>query len=225
MDMEKSEGFSARVTLSEFVNPTGWGYANAGLLYIFKGSMMSNAEPQDVGDQITITAKIAAGRTAKVYLYDANYQGTAGQNLYKATITGTGNMQSYVLAASNFTTFGTNTLNMSQTKAIFLQYEIGASVVGEAFPGVLQEEMVWESLKCTGTACPKMESTPIKQHSYNATEIGTIELRNVKGQVLQVIPSVSELDVIRRGGVKPGIYSLKFIDQQGAQRSRMWIVN
>lgn len=199
-DMETTEGLKARVTLSEFVNPTGWGYSNAGFVYIFEGSMMVNAIPKDIGTTLTIKAKIASGKTAKVYLFDAGYNNLPGENLYKADVIGTGALQEYVLPRSSFKSFGTNSLQMNQVKAVFLQYEIGASTAGAPFPGQLQEELLWASLRCDGSACSKAEPTPIQNdamstqptiqfvngvirlHSTQAQETSEFTLLNLQGK-------------------------------------------
>ena len=183
-DMFTDEGVpEVRVTLSGWVpsSAAGWGYTNGGLLYILDGTGL---EPKpdgtlpykevNIGSSVTINAKIAAGKTAKVYLLEASYNSAdANSGLHKANATGTGSYQAYTLAKAAFSTWATNVADWTKVRAIAVEYEIGAATEGAAFPGQLQETRGWKSLEVDGSC-----TAGITGHKVAAQSVGFAALRN-----------------------------------------------
>lgn len=236
-DMDTPEGKSVRVTLSEYVNPTGWGYTNAGLLYILDGTQTESAPYVNIGDNITITAKLAAGKPAKVFVLDANYDSqNADEGIQKASVSGNGSMQTIVLTKSQFSTWATNVYDPTRVKAIFLQYELGASTSGAPFPGQLQEMMVWQKLEVSGS-CTAGGSIAIgdkvasKSVGFAALRGGlqfsnipagtvlNVQLFNTLGKVVASHKVSSKNSFVSTEGLNNGVYVVRATD--GAKLNMM----
>ena len=163
-DMFNDDGVpEVRVTLSQWIDSSaaGWGYTNGGLLYILYGTGLESAEQYEttnIGNSITINAKIAAGKTAKVYLLEASYNpNDSTTGLHKANIEGTGEYKSYPLAKAAFSTWASNVADWTRVRAIAVEYEIGSSSnPAEPFPGQFRETLGWKSLEVDGS-CPYVE--------------------------------------------------------------------
>ena len=185
-DMFNAQGVpEVRVTLSQYVSSSAatWGYTNAGLLYILNGTTLEDPAKYstvDIGSSVTINAKIAAGKTAKIYLNDANYDNqNAMHGLFKANAVGTGSYQDYTLAQASFSNWNgaENTLNMAAVKSIAIEYEIAAATSGAPFPGMLQETLGWNSLSVANDA-PGCGGTGAVSKVASAKQVGFAALRN-----------------------------------------------
>ncbi len=179
-DMFNADGVpEVRVTISQWVSSSaaGWGYANGGLLYILDGTGLEQTtqyREMNIGGAISINAKIAAGKTAKVYLLEASYNpNDPNSGLHKANATGTGSYSDYNLAKAAFSTWASNVADWTKVRAIAVEYELGATTQGQAFPGQLQETLGWKSLSVDGSC-----TAGITGHKVAAQSVGFAALRN-----------------------------------------------
>jgi hypothetical protein len=149
-------GYTVRVTLGAYVNPTGWGYTNGGLIYIFDGIQLATANYVNIGDSVTIKFWAEAGKPVKIYLYDKNYLEPAPGavvGVMKASLTGTGDWREVTMATSDFVpdAGATNILDTSHVKAVALKYELSASQSGQAIGSatghpIANAMLVWQKL-------------------------------------------------------------------------------
>ncbi len=236
-DMDTPEGKAARVTLSEYVNPEEWGYVNGGFVYILDGAQMASANFVNIGDNITIVAKVAAGKPAKLYVYDANYDPNNGETgIMKANVSGNGSMQTLSFTKSQFTTWASNVYDPTRVKAIMLEYEIGAAAKGAPFPGQLQEMMVWQKLEVSGSCTAggsiaigdKVASKAVgfaalrgglQFSNIPAGTVLNVQLFNTLGKVVANHKVSSKNSFVSTEGLNNGVYVVRATD--GAKLNMM----
>ncbi len=148
--------YTVRVTLGAYVNPTGWGYTNGGLIYILDGVQLATANYVDLGNgDVTVEVWAEAGKPLKVYAMDQGYLAAepyAEVGTMKCSFTGTGAWQTKTCRASDFAAYvgTTNSYTPHAVKAIAVEYELAArGGAGEAFPAATaatNATLSWKSL-------------------------------------------------------------------------------
>lgn len=231
-DMLKPEGATVRVTLSAYANPTGWGYTNGGLLYILDGTGLENASDYklvDIGSSVTVKAQLKAGTTGKVFLLESSYNSAdANAGLYKANIVGTGAIKEYTFTtSSDFTTWASNVMNAAQTRAIAVEYEIGATAEGAAFPGEFKDIIIWQSLavggSCAGSGAIG-DKVAAKSVGFAALRGGlqfsnipagavlNVQMFNTLGKVVSSHKVTSKNSFVSTEGLNNGVYVVRATD-------------
>ncbi len=212
-DMFNDDGVpEVRVTLSQWIDSSaaGWGFTNGGLLYILDGTgLEQTTQYREVymGSSITINAKIAAGKTAKVYLLESSYNpNDSTTGLHKANIEGTGEYKSYALAKAAFSTWASNVADWTRVRAIAVEYEIGASTQGAAFPGQLRETLGWKSLEADGGCI--IERWPYYPYYPPGDAVGD----RIVGRSVDFVAS---RDGLRFSGVGSSVLQVRILDARG----------
>ena len=230
-------GYTVRVTLGAYVNPTGWGYTNGGLIYILDGTQLATANYVNLGDG-TITVKVwgEAGKPLKVYAMDQGYLEPApGAEVgtMKCSFTGTGAWQPKTCRASDFSAYvgTTNVYTPSAVKAIAVEYEIAAGASGESFPTAsapTNATLSWQSLEGAPSAIGnKVAGQSVGfaalRNGLQFSNVGSatlnVQVFNTLGKVVASHKVTAKNSFVSTEGLGNGVYVVRATD--GAKLNMM----
>ena len=233
-------GFTVRVSLPEFANPSGWGYANGGLIYILDGTQLGTANYVNIGSSLTVKFWAEAGKPVRIYVIDKNYyepEPGAEVGVMKVALTGTGNWQEVTKQTSAFAPYvgATNTLDASQVKAIELQYELAAGASAQpiaqatGYP-IANAILVWQKLETDGSGSAIGDKVASQSVGFAALRNGlqfsnvgsatlNVQVFNTLGKVVASHKVTAKNSFVSTEGLGNGVYVVRATD--GAKLNMM----
>lgn len=175
LDAIDNDNLSAKLSISEYINPTGWGWASAGWWYIFDGTEFGTASPAGLNSNSSfqLTTSIPTGKTISLVLYETTYEeASASGSRPTFQIVGTGSEQTYTVQVQNFApTWGTGTTDVANIIALGILRNEGATTQGDAIGAAAGEWEIKIRKFCLNGDCQGDEETQVSSSSQTSSEV------------------------------------------------------